>query len=228
MAVLASLITDTARRLMGDDDAAVYTDSMLIPGAGKGPVNNAYRFVQSRLANSGCSVLQDTSAVLTVPAGTLAITAASSPALPTNFMVPYKLWERAVGGTDADWVPVRRGDELPVRTAYDILGDWVFEGIGIDLIGATTTREIKMQYEKLLPTLDNLTDPVGILGGEDAIAFYTCSLMSMSRGQPTMAEYFEKKAVDAVDELVNRFVHSNQAVHGRRRLAYGRSATLRY
>jgi hypothetical protein len=229
MATLVSVVTDAVRRLMGDDDTAVYTDATLLPGAGQGPINQAYRYVQHQLVNRGCSVLRETSSVLAVPAGLTSITSISSPALPADIIVPYKLWERTTGSTsNADWMLMTRGDELPDRVQYSYLGDWRFEGGNIDLVGATVGCDVRISYERLLTPFSATTDPVGILGAEDAIAFYTAALMAMSRGQSTMAQYFEKKCADALDELETRFTHSNQAVHGRRRLAYGRRATGRH
>jgi hypothetical protein len=221
----AALVTDSVRRLLGDDDSAVYTDATLIPAAGQGPVNHAYRVLQARMVNRGCSVLRDTSAVLSVGAGVVVINAASTPALPADFIVPYDLWERPAGGTNADWALIDRGDVLPDRLQTSYLGDWKFEGGGIDLVGATQGVEIKMLYEKLLTPFATTGDAIGILGAEDALSYYTASLMAVSRGMHETAQYMDTKFEDALGELVNRFTHSNQAVHGRRRLAYGRRAT---
>jgi hypothetical protein len=231
MSTLVSVITDGVRRIMGDDDGAVYTDATLLPGSAQGPLNQAYRWLQNTLANRGCTVLRNTTpSPLALPIGTTSITTASSPALPSDMLVPYILWERLTGSTTmADFVMVDHVDsELPNRDPYDYLGSWKFEAAGIALVGATTARDVLILYEKLLTPFATVGDTVGILGGEDCLMFKTAALMAVSRGQNAMAEYFEKQATDALHDLATRFTHSNQTVHGRRRMAYGRRATGRH
>lgn len=217
MATVATVNT-AIRSLMGDDDTAVYLDATLLT-----PINQGHRLIQQKLVNRGCSVLRDTSAVITLPAGATTLTAATTPALPADFMVPYKIWERRAGTTVADFQPMTKKDsELEDRTQFDYLAEWKFEGGGIEFVGATIDIDIKILYEKILADYTASANPLTIIGEEDALAFYGAAYAATSRGQDGMASYFEKKAAEAVDELVNRFVHSNQHAHGRRRRAYGR------
>lgn len=211
----ASTVYGIVRSLMGDDDTAVYLDATLA-----GPVNQAYRLVQQKLVNRGCSVLRTVSNVISLPANTTLISVASSPALPSDLMVPYQMWEKPAGAATSEFQIVQAVSTLPNRSQTDRLEEWCFAGGGITFVGATVAIDIKVQYELILPELTIPSAPVGIVGAEDAMAFYAAAYMANSRGQDF--KYFENKAEEAIDELVSRFTHSNQHIHGRRRIPYGR------
>ena len=222
----AGTINGMVRSLMGDDDTAVYLDATLLV-----PSNLAYHLVQQKLINKGCTVNLNTSPVITLPASSTVPTVlgpATSPALPSDFIVPYKVWERPSGGDNTQWMLVDFGIELPDRNQYNYLGDVKFENGTLQFVGCSQDQDLKILYEQVLPDFVNTSSTVGILNAEDAIAFYTAAYMATSRGQLEMAAYFEKKGDEALETLAERFTHGNQAVHGRRRLAYGRRATGRH
>lgn len=217
MALVSDVNADVRSRL-GDDDNAVFLDAILLPF-----VKRAYSLVQMKLVNRGCSVLRDTATLSpTVSAGTTLLSSASSPALPADLIVPYKLWERPTGSTEADWVPMHAKDTLPSRVATDTLGEWVFEAGSIDLVGATTTRDVRISYERVLPALTGNSSPIAIISGEDAVAGYAAAFAARSRNKPILGKSCEDEADQALEELSNRFTHGNQGIDGRRRRGYGR------
>src|ERR1700733_14735883 len=105
----AGQITSLVRSLLNDAAGNLFTDTVLLPYA-----NSAYRKVQRALANvqSGTFLSDDVllvvSAVTTTdPSLQVFITDATAPPnqLPTDLLVPLKLWERANGSSD-DFVGV--------------------------------------------------------------------------------------------------------------------------
>jgi hypothetical protein len=218
MATTAATVFAMVRSFLGDDDGNVFTDAFMTPA-----IASNHRLLQTALVNKGCSVLRDTSDAITVTAGSL-----STLTLPTDLIVPYKLWERPVSGTADQWQLMTAVIELADRTVNDTLGEWVFEAGTINFIGCTANREVKVQYEKQLPTITAAATSLNLNGAEDALAYLLCQDMAISRGQLATADRYAKKAEFAIGELAGRFTKGNQAVHGRRRLAYGRSATGRH
>src|SRR5438477_8946573 len=100
----AGQITSLVRSLLNDAQGNLFTDSVLLPYA-----NSAYRKVQRALGNTGAGGFLNDDALLAVaaipaPDASLqvSLTDATAPPkqLPTDPLVPLKLWERPNGSTD--------------------------------------------------------------------------------------------------------------------------------
>src|SRR5258706_442688 len=97
-------ITSLVRALLNDAQGNLFTDAVLLPYA-----NSAYRKTQRALSNAGAGgfiqdyVLLVVTAVAQVDTSLqVSITDATAPPnqLPTDLLVPVKLWERANGSSD--------------------------------------------------------------------------------------------------------------------------------
>src|ERR1700756_3837539 len=100
----AGQITALVRSLLNDAAGNLFTDTALLPY-----VNSAYRKLQRALANIESGAFLTDNVLLVVPAvaqadasAQVSITDATAPPnqLPTDLLVPVKLWERANGSTD--------------------------------------------------------------------------------------------------------------------------------
>ncbi len=101
----AGQITSLVRSLLNDAAGNLFTDTVLLPYA-----NSAYRKVQRALANvnSGTFLNDDVLLVVTAVAATDAslqvsitdVTMSAQSTLPTDLLVPVKLWERLNESTD--------------------------------------------------------------------------------------------------------------------------------
>src|ERR1700756_3584463 len=100
----AGQITSLVRSLLNDAAGNLFTDSVLLPY-----VNSAYRKVQRALANVQSGTFLSDDVLLVVAAVTavdpslqMSVTDATAPPnqLPTDLLVPVKLWERANGSSD--------------------------------------------------------------------------------------------------------------------------------
>src|SRR5574337_371263 len=117
----AGQITSLVRSLLNDSQGNLFTDAVLLPYA-----NSAYRKVQRALGNAdGAGFIQD-DALLVVPAVAqvdtslqVSLTDATAPPnqLPTDLLVPLKMWERPLGsGQDfVEMVDLTRHGGLPSR-----------------------------------------------------------------------------------------------------------------
>src|ERR1700761_6687657 len=95
----AGQITTLVRSLLNDSQGNLFTDTVLLPYA-----NSAYRKLQRALGNAGGGGFIQDDVLLVVTAVTeadpslqVSITDATAPPnqLPTDLLVPLKLWERA-------------------------------------------------------------------------------------------------------------------------------------
>src|SRR5260370_36052377 len=97
-------ITSLVRSQLNDAQGNLFTDTVLLPYG-----NSAYRKLQRALSNAGGGGFIQDDALLVVTAVTqtdtslqVAITDATAPPnqLPTDLLVPLKIWERRNGSTD--------------------------------------------------------------------------------------------------------------------------------
>src|SRR3989475_12261326 len=100
----AGKITSLVRPLLNDSQGNLFTDAVLLPYA-----NSAYRKVQRALGNAGGGGFIQDDVLLVVTAVTqpdtslqVSITDATAPPnqLPTDLLVPVKIWEPPNGSTD--------------------------------------------------------------------------------------------------------------------------------
>src|SRR5256714_10302034 len=137
----AGQITALVRSLLNDAQGNLFTDAVLLPYA-----NSAYRKVQRALSNAGAGgFLQDD--VLLVVSGVtqtdtslqVSITDASAPPnpLPTDLLLPLKLWESPGGSTQdfIEMVDLSQHGGLPSRTQGLTLSIWEWRGDGLYFLG---------------------------------------------------------------------------------------------
>ena len=224
----AGQITSLVRSLLNDAQGNLFTDAVLLPY-----LNSAYRKVQRALGNTGGGgFIQDD--VLLVVAGVSAADAslqvcvsdATAPPnqLPTDLLVPMKLWERPNGSTDdfVEMVDLTRHGGLPSRVQDTTLSVWEWRADGLWFVGATQDTQIRMRYLKAYPDLADATSPVLVRNAQEALAYATAGLAGWARGSP-LAEKWDDAAEDAIEDLVSAAVKREQQSARRRRPYSARS-----
>jgi hypothetical protein len=218
----AGQITSLVRSLLNDAQGNLFTDTILLPYA-----NSAYRKVQRALGNAGGGgfIQDDVLLVVTAVAETdsslqVSITDATAPPnqLPTDLLVPLKIWERPNGSTDdfLEMVDVSQHGGLPSRMQDDTLSLWEWRADGIYFLGATQDTQIRLRYAKAYPDFTDSTSPVLIRNAQEAIAYATAALAGWARGSP-LAEKWDDAAADAIEDLVSAAVRREQQSARRRR-----------
>jgi len=189
--------------------------------------------VQRALGNTGAGgfLSDDTLLVVAaVPAPDaslqVSLTDATAPPnqLPTDLLVPMKLWERANGSSDdfAEMVDLTRHGGLPSRVQDAILSVWEWRADGIYFLGATRDTQIRLRYLKAYPDLTDATSPVLVRNSQEALAYATAALAGWARGSP-LAEKWDEAASDALEDLISQAVRREQQSSRRRRPFSSRS-----
>jgi len=224
----AGQITALARSLLNDAQGNLFTDTVLLPYA-----NSAYRKVQRALGNTGAGGFLNDDVLLVVaavaaPDASLqtSLTDATAPPnqLPTDLLVPLKLWERPDGSSEdfAEMVDLTRHGGLPSRVQDTTLSVWEWRADGLWFLGATQDTQIRLRYLKAYPDLTDSTSPVLVRNAQEAIAYATAALAGWARGSP-LAEKWDDAASDALEDLVVQAVRREQQSSRRRRPFSSRS-----
>jgi hypothetical protein len=220
----AGQATQLVRALLNDSQGNLFTDGLLLPY-----LNAAYRKVQRGLANTGAGTFIVDNVIVTVsaigavdPSAQVVINDATAPPnqLPSDLLVPVKLWERTAGSSDdfSEMADLTSHGGLPSRPQGLALDCWEWRGDGIYFCGATQDNEVRIRYQKAYPDLADATSPVLIRGAQDAIAYFTAAMASMSRGSP-LADKWTEAGDDALEDLLSAASRREQN-SGRRRRPY--------
>jgi hypothetical protein len=227
----AGTITTLMRSLLNDSAGNLFTDGLLIPF-----VNSAYRKVQRALANAGVGtfIVDNVTVVVTAVAAAdaslqVVINDATAPPnqLPTDLLVPVKLWERKNLSTDdfIEMVDLTDHGGLPSRPQGLTLDIWEWRGDGIYFLGATQDVQVRIRYQKAYPDLADATSNVLVRNAQEAIAFFAAAIAAMSRGSP-LAEKWDQAGDDALEDLIVRAALREQNTNRRRRPYSWRRAYL--
>jgi len=218
----AGQITSLVRSLLNDAQGNLFTDAVLLPY-----LNSAYRKVQRALGNAGGGGFIQDDALLVVPAVgapdasvqvSLSDATAAPNQLPTDLLVPLKLWERANGSTDdfEEMVDLTRHGGLPSRVQDSTLSAWEWRADGLWFVGATQDVQIRLRYLKAYPDLVDANSPVLVRNAQEALAYGTAALAGWSRGSALSAKW-DEAAVDAIEDLVVAAARREQQSARRRR-----------
>lgn len=209
-----------ARAYLNDADIPagdVYTDLVLFPF-----VNSAYRDTQRRLVENGVSVMivEDD---IDLNIGQTVLSDTTTPSLPTGFIVPHSVREKATGTPEKFQDMNKHVDGLPDVEQNDFLRMWEWRQNQVNFIGATREVTIKLRHEKQLPNLTQagpLTDVSQIRGAEEALALRTATLAIRSRGVRAAAGDLQAEYLSEMNRMIRRNRKPEQR-KSRRRKPYG-------
>src|SRR5256885_315695 len=218
----AGQITSLVRSLLNDAQGNLFTDAVLLPYA-----NSAYRKVQRAIGNIGGGGFIQDDVLLVVTAVTqtdtslqVALSDATAPPnqLPTDLLVPVKIWERVSGSSDdfVEMVDLSQHGGLPSRAQGRTLSVWEWRADGVYFLGATQDTQIRLRYLKAYPDLTDASSPVLVRNAQEAIAYATAALAGWSRGSPLSGKW-DEAAGDAIEDLVAAAVRREQQSARRRR-----------
>jgi hypothetical protein len=152
----------------------------------------------------------------------VSITDATAPPnqLPTDLLVPLKLWERPNCSTDdfVEMTDLTNHGGLPSQAQDVDLEFWEWRADGLYFIGATQDTQIRLRYQRTYPDLVDATSPVLVRNAQEAIAYFTAAMASAARGS-LQAERWDEVGADALEDLLVRATQREQHT-GRRRRPY--------
>src|SRR5581483_9225447 len=144
----------------------------------------------------------------------------SSLALPSNLLVPLRMWERATGTQDIFQPMSQAQSGIPPGNQNDSFGLWEWRTDGIWMPGALITRDVRLRFRMSLPTfyganINFTTTYIPILDSVEAVAFRVSALYARRLGSP-LADSLFADADKERNELRNEMVRRAQGVDYRR------------
>jgi hypothetical protein len=211
---LASVALQTARVLLNDAAATLWTDTTLLPY-----LQEAHREMQVRLSLAGLPVVKTVSTVLSVPLGTVDLTVVAN--YPTDLIEPIDLYERKVGESESGFVEMSEVSELPTQAQSDRLNYWLWESEKIKLLGATVATEVRVRYTKGLTVPASGASSIGVAYGEIYLGARTAALAAHATDNQTLYEAQSQEALMKLDDIVGLNIKGQQGLP-KRRLPYRR------
>jgi len=146
-----------------------------------------------------------------------------APNYPSDLIEIEQLWERLQGSTDP-YIPLTKRNYLPHYLAdqpVNSLVFWVWEDQKIKFIGATTDREVKLDYIKaIFPDTDDVNENtvIGIINARSFLQYRTAGLCAeFIMENPTRAGNLNNNAVLAGERSMGISIKGKQGVVKRRR-----------
>jgi hypothetical protein len=199
MPTVASDVMDlAAEAFLNDPSRAIYTNTVLLPH-----LQAAGLMLQSKLLEAGVSTLDIstiTSSHITLAVGETQIGEAGDADLPADFIVPINLGERLDGSTE-QFSPIRQVEQLPEREASAVMGVYVWQNEQLQFLGATTAREIKLEYQKGITEFTGANDTVYQIGSKLYLAAETAAQAALVIGR-------NKERADALEYIAQRELSS--------------------
>lgn len=208
-------IANEARSVhLNDTAATVFTDTALLP-----IINAKYRDLQEKLEENDVPTFSEVSTVITISALAVSIPPGGAAGqLPTNFVTPVDLYERAVGEGNDKWVLMEEKLWEPNILQDGCLRYWVFREEEIKLVGSTAIREVKLYYVKSLSPLTVIGDNVAIGKSKTYMAAAVAAQAALSLGHnPTLAGILGSLAEGYFQSMLNSIVRKNQSLSVRRK-----------
>ena len=207
-------------------------------------VNNAWRYEQDRLRELGYSeltnecVLYNLAPVANINTATLVQLSwfgydnggGLDPTiyLPSDFDHPLKMSERWTG-QNGEFVPMTKFlDELPMVQKTSAMRFWEWRSSAIYSIGSQVAEDLRIRYAKYFQDFADvgttrwLNQPIPIVRGSDALAWFICaefatSMIGSNDSAADAAASFRAQGEGALDRIFNLDVRADQRVNVQRR-----------
>lgn len=216
MSILASAVMALAAAQLNDANQTSYTNTVLLPH-----LKNAFKRLSSELAIHDLKYTEDTTSKIDVPASTVEIAYGGSPALPTDLIVPHKLYEAPDGGTTDQFQLMTYVDELPMRTQGTELLEWTWQEGKIKFVGATAAVDIIIEYEKLIAQVASENTSIENIDIDLFLSSQTAAYAALIvGGNAELAGFNQAIADDELSKYIRNHVKQRQ-LSPTRRLPYG-------
>lgn len=219
----AARVMDRSAALMNDALKTVYTYAAQMPY-----LNMALKELQEHFQLNNIPVTDQTSAGIVVTAGIKSIgpfdgtgSTGVGPYYPGDLVEIQEVWERLNGSTDP-FLPLTKKEYLP-HAIDDILTNslqyWAWKDQRIVFIGATTDREVKLDYIKtLFPEVTNQAAELGVINAESFLFYRTAALATQFIGEnKTRSDELNNFAVLALDRVTGIGTKAKQSMYTRRK-----------
>lgn len=215
----ASEVMDMAASLMNDTAKSTYTYTVQLPY-----LNMALRELQEAFQLNNVPVTNETPVTgITVPIGTKSINPIeeAAPNYPADLVEIRGVYERLSGSTDP-YIPLTKRDFLPHAIddlPTDSLMYWIWEHQRIKFIGATTARDVKLDYIRtLFPKIINPNQKLGVINALTYLGYKTAALCTEFVGEnKTRADALNVQAMLGIDRALGIESKARQNIVTRRK-----------
>ena len=212
MSYTAADVMNRSGALLNDSSLSIFTYAAQIPY-----LNVAMDELQELFEENNVPATNVVSSVITIAAGVTTLDTAAG--LPTNLVEIQMLGERNSGTTDS-FIPMTRVDYLPQTAVVTVqLVYWAWIGEVIKFIGATTNRDVELNYIKdLFTTVTTSTDPISLINSKSFLSYRTAALCAEFVGEnKERADSLNGDAILALQRTLNISTKGRQAIFTRRR-----------
>jgi len=197
--MLAKEVMDRSASLLNDTARSIFTYVAQIPY-----LNMAMDELQELMEQNNVPVTEETSTSINISLGTTSLSFTTNPALPSNLIEIQRLWERLQGSTE-DWQPMNRKDYLPsLVTQTASLVNWIWQNQQIEFIGATTNRNLRIDYiASRLPVVETENTVIELINARSFLAYRNAGLCAQFIGENSeRAEALNTMAILSFDRFV--------------------------
>jgi hypothetical protein len=213
---------DKSASLMNDTARTVYTYDAQMPY-----LNMALKELEEHFQLNNIPVTNQTATEITVPVGTVAIGpfdgvgSGVTPTYPQDLVEIQGLYERLAGTTDP-FIPVAKRsflphpiDDLPTES----LQYWAWQDQRIKFVGATTEREVKLDYiAAIFPEIQNQASVIGVINAGSFLWYRTAGLCTQFIGEnQSRATELNGFALMALDRVTGIGTKARQNIITRRK-----------
>jgi hypothetical protein len=212
---LASDVMDSSASLLNDTAKRQFTYAVQIPY-----LNMALDELREVLQLNNAPLTNKVDESIVVVAGVLNVGGGgSSPLLPTDLVEIQDIYERQNGLTE-DWQPMTRRDFLPSFVQQiESLTFWTWQGQQINFIGATTDRQLRINYiSDGVPVVHAQTTQIAVINAKTFLFYRTAALIAQFIGEnKERSDDLNGFAMLAIDRLTGINAKGRQAIFTRRR-----------
>jgi hypothetical protein len=213
--MLASEVMTQTAALLNDTGLSLYTYAVQLPYLQK-----ANEDLEKKLSIMGAPQQRKQAIITTLSAGNTTVD------LPSDFLLPIRLFERNHGDSTNNWIPMAERDweqENAVQTVY--LGQWAFRDNKIYVIGSTVAKDILLEYWRNLAVIADSSSTEDFAAAKGYLASRSAELCARYIGMnDVLADKIAVREVgQAEDELMRILVLNQQGTPQRR----GRFSTIR-
>lgn len=192
-------VMDLAASLLNDAAKTLFTYTIQIPY-----LNMAINEMEETIQQNNLPVSNRVSSPITITAGTVDV-GGSGPALPSGLLEVQGIMERAASSSDAYEVMTRQ-EFLSYQTVVGTkLNIWTWQNQKILFIGASTNREIRINFlSSVLSAVTASSDTITLFNCKTFLAYRTAGLAAQFVGEnKTRADELNMFAAMALDRFID-------------------------
>lgn len=211
MAITSGQVMDRAASLLNDTAQSVFTYATQLPY-----LNIALDELQEYFEQDNAETTNVLNTPITVLAGTKQIAQAS---LPSDLVEIQKLYER-LNGSSEPYEEMSRVDWLPQdQIVTDSLTWWTYQQQNINFVGATSDRQVLIEYvATLFTSVTTSTASLNLNNCKSFLAYRTAALCADFIGEnPERAQLLNGDAMLALDRIRSLNIKGRQAIWTRRK-----------